>query len=389
MKSPQKCLCELPPPRGGGPVDLLVIAAEQSGDEHGAYLVRQFLGEFRGASVCAVGGLQLAQEKTQFLYNLTDHAAMGTLEVIKNIRFFSTFLDRIVDWICRFRPRRVCFIDSPALNLRIAERLYLKKVSHRGGGDVFLYHYIAPQVWAWRANRRFLFARYLDALGVIFPFELDSFRDTTLPTTFVGHPFLESGEPSPLHYENNRTVFLLPGSREQCIRRIYPTQLAAFQQLADSNLDALTIYPSEKLHNIMIQLLKNFPKIQERVRFLSLEEALQAPPSGRAAIMTSGTMSLRCALEGIPGVILYKTNPFTYWLGKRLIKVHHLGIANLLLGYELYPEYVQQRAQPGIISQRMEGLLHGRAEFAEVAEELKSILRKPHPSLAEWLRTTV
>lgn len=367
------------------PVDLLIIAAEQSGDEHGKSIVDAYRDRYPEANIYAIGGANLADSGAHFLFNLVAHSVMGIVEVLRQYGFFRRLLKEIVQWIRRHRPRQVCFIDSPALNLRIAAQLYRYGVSHRSGGDVYLYQYIAPQVWAWKAQRRFTMARYLDSLGVIFPFEVKHFADTNLPTFFTGHPFVLPGHVSPVYYEANGRIFLLPGSRRQSIGRIFPPMLETFRLLENQSLEGVCLYPTKQIARLLEEELKRFPSLVSRVHLLPMDEAMKNPIGARATIVASGTMSLRCALQGIPGIVVYKTSPLTYWLGSRLVNVRHLAMANLLLGYELYPEYIQQNARPAVMAKRMEGLLHGRAEFEEVAQELRKILQADHLPIVDWL----
>lgn len=368
-----------------GKVDLLVIAAEHSGDEHGARLVEEFKRTFPDQMVCAIGGQNLAKVADQFLFNLAEHSALGIVEVLRQISFFHGIFHEILQWIRRYRPRRVCFIDSPALHLRLAAELYRQGISNRSGGDVKLFYYISPQIWAWKAKRRFSMARHLDALGVIFPFEVEAFKDTALPVEFLGHPFLQRDHLSPIKYAANRRVLLLPGSRRQNIERIFPVILQTFLNLSDLKPEGVCLYPSESIKLLLEKALKEFPQCAGTVKLLPIEEARREPISARLALVSSGTMSLQCALEGIPGVILYRTHPLTYWLGKKLVKVKYLGIANLLLGYEIYPEYIQYAAKSDVIGKRLHGLWHARAEFQEVAGELKSILQGNRRTPAKWL----
>ena len=98
--------------------------------------------------------------------------------------------------------------------MRLAKALFECNLSKKGGGEVELYYYIAPQVWAWKAKRRFAMAKYLDALGVIFPFELDVFADTDLKTQFVGHPFLEDDYSNHLSFDQDANLLALTGRKE-------------------------------------------------------------------------------------------------------------------------------------------------------------------------------
>jgi lipid-A-disaccharide synthase len=105
------------------------------------------------------------------------------------ISFSRDLFDRTLDWIERYEPKHICFVDYPGFNLRLAEQLATRGLSKKGGGEIGLSYYVGPQVWAWKAKRRFKMAQILDRLGVIFPFEVEYFADTNLPTGVCRAPF--------------------------------------------------------------------------------------------------------------------------------------------------------------------------------------------------------
>ena len=196
-----------------GPPDLLIIAGEHSGDEHAAHLVAELKSRHPELKVACLGGLHLEAAGAQLLFDMTAVSIVGFVEVLKHYNFFKALFEQTVDWIERYRPKKICFVDYPGFNLRLAERLKELGLSRKGGGPIELSYYIGPQVWAWKAKRRFKMARTLDRLGVIFPFEVDCFKDTDLPVEFVGHPFVRSNYELPFVYDPSAPVLLLPGSR--------------------------------------------------------------------------------------------------------------------------------------------------------------------------------
>jgi lipid-A-disaccharide synthase len=376
---------ELPNP--GGRVDLLVMAAECSGDELGAQLIREYTAINPGAIICAIGGDGMRLSGAQFLFPLANHAAMGIWEVLRQGCFFLRFFRAAVHWICRHRPRRVCFIDSPSLHLRIAKRLTKLHISVHGGGDVALYHYVAPQVWAWGPNRRFAMASMLDALAVLFPFEVAVFSDTNLPTTCVGHPFARRNCPSPVCYEENHRILLLPGSRRAMVCHNFPTMLDTFARLVedDGRWEAICPYPTEQIHEILRQKIRRHPSLAEKIHPVPIANGMVRPIGAQLALVCAGTMSLRCAMEGIPGIVICRVHPITHAIGRHLVRVRFLAMANLLLGYECYPEYVQRAANPATLAEKLRQFVHGRREFAEVARELHRHLRGGEMTPGEWL----
>jgi lipid-A-disaccharide synthase len=377
----------LPPPEGGR-ADLLVVAGEHSGDEHAARLVKGLLARRPELKVCALGGPLLAAAGAQLLHDLTASSVVGLVEVLKNAPFFRRLIVATLRWIERYQPRAVCFVDYPGFNLRIARALHARGLTTKSGGGIRALYYISPQIWAWKAGRRFEMAKHLDALAVIFPFEVKSYADTSLPVEFVGHPFVADDYESPVSYDGAGPVLLLPGSRRQSVARIFPAVLAGYAEFAGRHPDraAVVLYPSEEIRIQLDHLLQRAPTgYAAQVRLQQTGAAVAA-----AAVLTSsGTMSMQCALAGIPGAITYRTNPVTYVLGRWLVKVPYIGIANLLLGEAMYPEFIQGAAT----SARLAGELAACADdpqrrhrSAAQAQRLGAILHQPvSGTAADWL----
>ncbi len=371
----------LPDPAAGG-VDLLVIAGEHSGDEHAARLVTALRATRPDLRVCALGGNHLAAAGAQLLHDLTASSVVGLVEVLKNYSFFKALFDATADWIAAHRPRAVCFVDYPGFNLRLAATLNARRIAAKAGGPVKLLFYISPQIWAWKSGRRFKMARHLDALACIFPFEVACYADTDLPVDFVGHPFLADAYAPPVRYDPDAPVLLLPGSRKQAVGRIWP--LLREGHRAYGKRGARVIYPSAAIREVIEA--DGVPGGVELVA--NSGEAVAAS----AVLTSSGTMSLHCALAGLPGAIVYRANPLTYLLGRWLVKIPYLGINNLLLKAPMYPEYLQGAASPTALAAELRDCLENPARHAETraqAEALKAILRQPaEGTAADWARRT-
>lgn len=374
----------LPPP-AGGPPDVLIVAGEHSGDEHGAVMVRDFLAAEPGAVVCALGGPALAAAGAQLLCDLTASSVVGIAEVVRNLRFFRDLHEDILRWISVHRPKAVCFIDYPGLNLRLAEALRRRGLSRKGGGAIRTLYYISPQIWAWKGERRFTMARDLDAMAVIFPFELEAYADTHLPVEFVGHPFVAPGYLPPVAHDPAGPVLLLPGSRKQAVGRIFPALLAGHRAFGER--PAVVLYPSETIGGVLEPMAAATGAAAVR---LQRTPQRGAPPVAASAVLTSsGTMSMHCALAAIPGAIAYRANPLTYLMGRMLVRVPYLGIANLLLGQPMYPEFIQGAATPEALAAQLRagvGDPQRQARTAELAARLRSILAVPAARTAGiWL----
>ncbi len=366
--------------------DLLIIAGEHSGDEHAARLMREARERNPGLRVAAVGGKALKAEGAELIFDLVEHSVIGFVEVLKQYGFFKSLFAALLEWVKTHQPRHILFVDYPGFNLRFAEALKEAGLSRKGGGAIGLWYYIAPQVWAWKAKRRFKMAELLDGLGCILPFEVSFFSDTSLPVDFVGHPFVGESYQLPLVYKEDAPVLLLPGSRVQQVNRVFPLQLAAFAQFVTEGADrsATVIYPSEKILHEITALLEPFPPLRERVHFRKNDERVE----GSAVLMSSGTMSLACALAGMPGAIVQKVQPLTYWIARRLVKIDYIGLANIILQRDLIPEYIQ-KVDPSALAEELRQAMEdpGRiAKAREGAKELKAELTAGggHPS-AQWL----
>ena len=360
-----------------GQVDLLVVAGEVSGDEHGSELVSGLLKRQPDLTISAVGGGELEKKGAHLVYPLVDHAVVGFFEVIKNYQIFKQIFSATIEWIKKFQPRTVLLIDYPGFNLRLAKELKKLGLSRKGGGDILVLQYISPQLWAWKPKRRFVMEKILDGLGVIFPFEVACYEDTNLPVSFVGHPFVQSGYQNSISYDPKGPLLILPGSRVQPVQRILPVFLDTVSELLQDfpDLEIVLPVPDLTIRNLADHLLSLRSNLKGRVRVVIGKAGITA----RAALMSSGTMSLSCAIAGIPGVIAYRAHPLTYLLGRTLIRIPHLGMANILLADDPpYPEFLQGRANGRVLSETMTTILkdsHSGKNSAEVAKKIIKCLQ--------------
>ena len=370
----------LAPPIAGS-VDLLIVAGEHSGDEHAANMLRNLLAKHPELKACALGGPRLAAAGAQLLKDMTVGSVMG-FAVLTKISYYRALIADIVRWVGTHKPRAVCFVDSSGLNLRIAKGLFEQGYSAKAGGPTKALYYISPQIWASRAGRRFEMAKHLDGLAAIFPFEPKVYADTVLPVEFVGHPFVAPYYAAPVAFDHAGPVLLLPGSRKQVVSRLFPVLLDAYRQSA-TDRPAVVLFPSEEIRTVLQSA--NPPAGVELHRTHESDS-----PVGASAVLTaSGTMSMHCALAGIPGALTYKTDPLTYFLGRMIVKVEYIGIANLLLKTPMYPEFIQGAATSAALAAQLRECLDSPQRLAQTkmhATKLGELLRAPATSsAAEWL----
>jgi len=362
------------PPVGGAPVDVLIVAGEHSGDQHAAILTKDFLERRPTGAVAALGGPALKEAGAQLLYDLTDLSVVGLVEVLKHYGEFKDLFVKTLSWIEHYRPKVVCLVDYPGFNLRLAAALKKRGLSRKGGGDIVVLGYISPQIWAWKAKRRFKMQEWLDEVGTIFPFEVECYKDTTLPAFFLGHPFTDPRFQLQVRLDRDGPLLLLPGSRQAAVKRIFPLMLEGIEKarhvLGDRPVRVL--YPAPGIKQILENILKSFGQDRLPVDLQPVSEG----SSGAAVLTSSGTMSLQCALAAIPGAIVYRAHPFSFWIGKKVVKIPYLGIANILLKRDFYPEYIQGDASPKALAHRIEQMLQADSyqRTEDGARELRRLL---------------
>jgi len=374
----------------GGEVDVLVVAGEHSGDQHAAKVVAELLKARPGLRVAAFGGPQLRGAGAQLLFDMTTFSAVGIVEILSAYPFYRRLFGRMVTWTKQWTPKVVVLVDYPGLNLRLANELRKAGLSRAGFGETAVIQYVSPQLWAWKPKRRFSMARDLDGVGTIFPFETEVYADTKLDARFVGHPFAEQDHVPGLRHDPDGPVLLLPGSRPKPVRKIFPALVEAFSLFRRNHPKrrALVLHTGGEVHAELYRLLAEYG---EEAKGIDLRPVSEGPAAGCAALVSSGTMSLTVALAGIPGAVVYRANPLTWVMGRYLIagRVDHLGIANILLRRQAWPEYLQGACEPVALAARLRACVEGtepRAQAAADAAELLHLLSARSGSTpAEWV----
>jgi lipid-A-disaccharide synthase len=375
-----------------GEVDVLVVAGEHSGDQHAAKVVAELLKARPDLRVVAFGGPQLRAAGAQLLMDMTTFSAVGIVEILSAYPFYRKLFSRMVAWTTQWKPKVVVLVDYPGLNLRLANELRKAGLSRAGFGETAVIQYVSPQLWAWKPKRRFTMARDLDGVGTIFPFEPACYADTKLDARFVGHPFAESDHQPGLTYDAEGPVLLLPGSRPKPVRKIFPALVEAFALFRQDHPKrrALVLHTGGEVHAELYRLLAEYG---DQAKGIDLRPVSEGPAAGCAALVSSGTMSLTVALAGIPGAVVYRANPLTWIVGRRLIagRVDNLGIANILLKRQAWPEYLQGACEPAPLAARLRECVETagpRAQAVADAGELLRLLSAQSGSTpAEWVAT--
>jgi len=324
----------------------LLVTGEASGDLHAARLVRA-LRERGPCEVSGVAGPELRAAGVECLARAEELAMVGFSEVAARLPLLLRTRRRLLEAYDRVRPDAVVLVDYPGFNLRLGPEL------KRRGARVF--YYIAPQVWAWHASRARAMSRWVDRLAVVFPFEEPLFRAAGVAATFVGHPLLDDLEPEVDEARFRAEVGaadgapllgLLPGSRPQEIARHAAPMLAAARALAAQRPGLVTLLA---LAPGLDAALAGAGASLDGVRVVhGRTRATQA--FATACAVASGTATLETALFGTPQVVVYRTGRLNYAIARRLVKLSHIGLPNIVAGREVAPELVQDRLTPAALA---------------------------------------
>lgn len=326
---------------------LFLVAGEASGDLQGALLAHALKELEPGIELSGVGGARMAAEGVHLLARAEELGVTGLWEVVREIPKFRRLLARLGRHLERERPDGFVPIDYPDFNLRLAGR------AHAAGIPVV--YYISPQVWAWRRGRIATLKRLVRRMVVIFPFEEEIYRRAGVPVSYVGHPLADELRPRIDRgamrralgvAESETLVALLPGSRRGEIERILPVFCAVHSRLASKPALrwVLALAPGFSEEEIPGGVRVD-PAIA--IRQGETREILSACD---LALTASGTATLEAALLGTPMIVVYKMHPLSWFLARRLVRVPHVAMANLLAGERVVPEYLQGEANAGALS---------------------------------------
>ena len=372
---------------GRKPPQILVVAGEASGDDHAARLVaaiREFcpVAEFLG-----VGGEEMRAQGVRILTPASELAVVGLMEVVGHLPAIWGALRSIARVLKTARPDLVILVDFPDFNFWVARLAKYYRVP--------VLYYISPQVWAWRTYRVRTLARLTDRLVVIFPFEADFYRGQGVIVDYVGHPFRETLPP----LTDRRTfllghnldpealtIALLPGSRAGEIERHLPTMLKAAGLIHRSIPQTQFILPlaSTAPEGLVQSIVSGeggvgagFKPAPTALRLKIITgQAYQALGAAHVAVVASGTATVEAALAGVPTVIVYRVSPLTFALASRLVRVEHVGMANLLAGERVFPELLQDDFTPERLAHEVLSLIQEPGRINAVRRGLATVIRR-------------
>lgn len=295
-----------------------------------------------------MGGPLMAAEGVRLLAGLDDLAVMGFAEVIRRLGFFRRLERDVRAHLETESVDLVIPIDYPGFNMRMARH------AHASGIPVLWY--IAPQVWAWKAGRARKLAETTRHVAVILPFEVEILRAAGACASFVGHPLLERPDDVPdeeafrrrWSLDDRPVLGLFPGSRAQEVERHLEPFLGAARRLRARGIDVQPVIARGSTVP---------PRLYAGVEVPLVDDARALLRHARAAIVKSGTSTLEAALEDTPFVVAYRTSRVTWEIARRVVRVDHVALANLVAGGRVVPELLQDEVVPERLADAVEPLL--------------------------------
>ena len=353
---------------------LMIIAGEASGDLHGAGLIRELRKIDSAIEIFGVGGDRMIAAGMKAQYHIKQMAFLGFIEVLRHLPFITKVRKELIKKIEDEKINSVVLIDYPGFNLNIAKKL------HALGKKII--YYIAPQVWAWGTGRIKKIRQLVNKMLVVFPFEEELYRRENVNVEYVGHPLVENIENyslmsketlfSKLNLETGKEILLiLPGSRKHEIRKIFPECIAAAEKLSkDFNLQTV-VACAENIDEHIFENLADHKeyKIVKGHTYDLLKHA-------RIGIIKSGTSTLEAGYFQLPFIVVYSTSFMTYWLGKKVVNISNIAMANILLNETVVDELIQHDVNEKNIYDKCASILSDKEKYNSLKNKLGELKEK-------------
>jgi lipid-A-disaccharide synthase len=351
---------------------VMIMAGEASGDLHGANLVREIRRQDPSIAFYGVGSRNMKNAGVHLLADASQISVVGATEVITHLRPLCRVFNNLKRFLATDRPDLLILIDFPDFNIMLGKKA--KKL-----GIPVLY-YISPQVWAWRKGRVKTIAALVKAIIVVFPFEVALYKNAGADVRFVGHPLTDVVK-SPYSQEEakaqfglaagKRTIAILPGSRMREITHLLPDMLRAADILNQRFQDIQFVLPVAP--TLSESFIKSFSRNSPVPVTLVDGRVYDVLRASDAALVTSGTATLETGLMAVPMVIAYRVSGLSYFIGRMIVDVDHIGLVNIVAGKRIVTELVQQAATPQNMADEMARFLDNPTYCQEVRSRLLEI----------------
>ena len=327
-----------------------IIAGEASGDLHGSNLIKELKKLDNSSHFRCWGGDLMSQECNYLVKHYKDYSHMGFFEVFINLKKILNNLSFCKKDIKKYNPDVIIYVDFPGFNLRIAK--WAKKNKFKN------HFYISPQIWAWKQNRIKTIRKVIDRMYVILPFEKKFYSSINFNVHYVGHPLLDvikTNKNETLDRGQEKIIALLPGSRDQEIKKILPEMINIIKNFKNYSF-YICAAPSQK-RSTYLKYIKD--KNIEKVKIVE-NQTYEILSKSSAALVTSGTATLETALFKIPQVVCYKSSWISIMIGKFLLRnLKYISLVNLILDKEVVKELIQENLNEKNLTSELKNILEG------------------------------
>ena len=327
---------------------IFLIATEESGDRLGANLMKVLRQRLGGAvRFEGVGGQAMARQGLTSLFPIEQLSIMGLAAVVTQLPMILRLIRETAAAVTQASPDILVIIDSPDFTHRVARRVRSRDPS------IPIVDYVSPSVWAWRPGRARAMLGYVDHVLALLPFEPETYgRLRGPPCSYVGHPLIEQvGSLRPTADEQKRrdqqppVLLVLPGSRRSEIRHHMAVFGETLGRLAADGVPFELILPTmPHLQQVVAEGVKSW-KVAPRI-VVGEQEKRAAFRIAHAALAKSGTVTLELAIAGVPMVTAYRVGALEAWIMRKLIQLNSVILANLVIGENVVPEFIQQDCTP-------------------------------------------
>jgi len=370
-----------------GQYKIWIFAGETSGDRYGGKLAESLKSIHPGeVQISGMGGADMQKAGVNILVDSTELGVVGIVEVFKHIGKFIKIFKNLVKCAKKERPDVVILIDYPGFNLRFARQMYKSNIP--------VIWYVTPQVWAWGKKRIPKLAKYCKKMLVIFPFEVETFKNTGLDTEFVGHPLVDFVKEKMTEgiRQNPNQFLILPGSRFTEINNNLLIMLKTAEIIHKKHpylnfkISASRAKIKNRIKKIVVEHQKNS---ESSVNFDIVPQSTQLMQESATALATSGTVTVECAIIGLPAVVFNILNPMTFFIGKCLAlrftaagvmkKLFHnsFTMPNIIANKTIYEEFLQSQAKPKLMAKAAERILSPNGERRQqVLKDINDLAEK-------------
>ncbi len=352
----------------------MIVAGERSGDVYGAALAQALRARVSDAEVFGCGGEAMRAAGVATIVDIEQVALIGISEVVSGLPGAYRAMQSLIAEAARRKPAVAVLIDSPSLNLRLAERLKRHNIP--------IVYFVSPQIWAWKKRRIKKIKTCVDKMLCLFDFETEIYEKAGVPVEWVGHPLVDMVAPTQTRQEffsratldpGTPTVALLPGSRRIEVTFNLPAMLDAAGRLALSRPIQFVIAAAPTIDSQWLEsLVRRCYSGKSPLRTLS-NATHEALAYADAAVVASGTATIEAALRECPMIVVYRVSAFTAMCARMMIDVSFYSMVNLLAGHAVVPELIQNDFTPSNLAARLLALLDDHEARQKMIQELQGV----------------